>query len=504
MERGTLLTGVVMLYFLILIGFGIYGYRRSSRDFADFTLASKDLPIFVLLMTTAATQHSMFVTVGAVGSFYQTGIVFLWAAGTWTLLQPIFYRHFGYRIWKVGTHFGHETPLDLFKERYNWTPLNLVVIATLLGFIAPYIAAQTIGAGVVFESISDGVVSFEVGSALMLGAMLLMVTLGGMRAVAWSDAFQGLVTFTFLWIAALYLLFIATPFPASELFVRVGEVSPSHLEIANADYWSMGGLMALFALGLVFQPQLWQRLLMGKSPRANGQVAGTIAFYLTLIFIPGFLIGLAALLLYPGIEDTDSVLPLVMFEQLPLWIAIPLVAGVLAAGMSTIDGILLTVSSMVTKDVGGMFMRDLETHRAQMVRIVRGTSVVLTVASYGIALARSSTIVELTALGWTGPLQLLPAFIGAVYWSRGTKQGAFWGTLVGLVTVVVTTFVWSSPLDIPPVFWSLPLNGIVFYTVSRLTAPTDPARLKRIFVDALDYDPARFDIPDPDITRSTR
>jgi solute:Na+ symporter, SSS family len=499
MDRGSLLTTVVLVYFVALLGFGVHGYRRGSRDFGDFTLASKNLPVFALLLTTAATQHSMFVTVGAVGDVYRTGMVFLWAAGTWTLLQPLFYRHFGYRIWRVGTHFGHETPLDLFKERYHWTPLNLVVLATLLLFIAPYIAAQTIGAGLVFESISDGAVSFELGSGLLLGAMLLMVALGGMRAVAWSDVLQGLLTFGFLWIAAWYLLFVATPFPANELFTRVAEVSPSHLQISGEDYWSMSGMMALFALGLVFQPQLWQRLLMGRSPRANGQVAGTIALYLTLIFVPGFVIGLAALLLYPGIEDTDSVLPLVMFEQLPLWIAIPLVAGVLAAGMSTIDGILLTVSSMVTKDVGGMLVHDLAVQRARMVRVARVTIVALAMLAYAIALGRSATIVELTALGWTGPLQLLPAFIGAVYWRRGTREGALAGTLVGLGAVVLTTFVWDSPLSIPPIFWSLPLNGVVFYLVSLATPPTDPVRLRRIFVDALGQDPTE---PARDTVRS--
>src|SRR5699024_4665133 len=101
---------------------------------------------------------SMFVTVGAVGDVYRTGIVFLWAAGTWTLLQPLFYRHFGYRIWRVGTRFGHETPLDLFKQRYNWLPLNILILLTLLLFIAPYIAAQTIGAGLVFEATSGGLI----------------------------------------------------------------------------------------------------------------------------------------------------------------------------------------------------------------------------------------------------------------------------------------------------------------------------------------------------------
>ena len=502
MDRSTLLTSVVLIYFVALLGIGWLGYRRSTTDFGDFTLASKNLPIFVLLLTTAATQHSMFVTVGAVGDVYRTGMVFLWAAGTWTLLQTLFYRHFGWRIWRVGTHFKHETPLDLFKQRYDWAPLNILILVTLLLFIAPYIAAQTIGAGLVFESISQGSISFEVGSGLLLGAMLFMVALGGMRAVAWSDVLQGSLTFVFMWVAALYLVFVATPFGPSELFSEVAQVSPSHLDITAADYWSMGGMMALYALGVVFQPQLWQRLLMGRSPRANGQIAGTIAIYLTLIFLPAFLIGMAALLLYPGIEDTDSVLPLVIFEQLPLWIAIPLVAGVLAAGMSTIDGILLTVSSIVTKDGGSVFGLDMEKHRDRMGRVARFTIVILAGVAYLIALARSDTIVALTSLGWTGPLQLLPAFIGAVYWPRGTKQGAFWGALVGVAAVVATTFVWDSPLGIPPVFWSLPLNAATFYIVSRLTPLTEPDRLRSIFVDALGYDDSV--LPEPPAATDSR
>lgn len=485
MDRGWSITLGVGVYLLVLLLFGWYARKANREDFSDFTLASKNLPTLVILMTVAATQHSMFVTSGAVGESYRVGIEFVWAAGTWTLLQPLFYRQFGYQIWKVGTALGHETPVDLFKDRYASKGLNILVLVTLLTFIAPYIAAQTIGAGLVFSTVSDGRISFTVGSALLLAVMLVMVFLGGMRAVAWSDVLQGGVTFVLLWVAAGYVLVQSLDFPAAELFRRVAEASPRHLTIAPDAYFNSMGLMALFALGVAFQPQLWQRLLLGRSPRQNGLVSGFVGIYLSLVFIPGLLLGLAAVLLLPDLADTDAALPTLIFTSMPLWLAIPLISGVIAAGMSTVDGIMLTVSAMVTKDGGQLVSRDLAQRPEAMLRVARGAIIVLAVGAYGLALLRSDTIVALTALGWTGPLQLLPAFVGAVYWPRGTKQGAFWGMLTGLIALGMTTFVWPSPLGVPPVFWSLPLNAVVFTVVSRVTPPTDPALLRRIFVQAL-------------------
>lgn len=468
----------VTLYLAVVLVLGWVGHRRLRVDLDDYFLAGRSLGPVVLVLTLGATTHSMFATVGATGRFHDVGLIFLWGAGTWVLIQPLTYWSFGSRIWQLGRARGHITPADLFRDRYDSPVLGGIAAATMFVFVAPYIMAQTIGAGIVLEQVTAGAVPFAVGAALILVVMTLYDLFGGMRTVAWTDTVQGTLMYVAMWAAALYVVYVTLD-GIGPLMREVSRTAPELLTIDQSQWPTYLGLIVLFGFGALFQPHVWSRMLMGRDPKVMSTVSGTIGIYMMTLFLPGLLLGLAGYVILDGAAG-DAVLPTLLDGYLPAWLGALLAAGLLAAAMSTVDSIVRAADTIVVKDLlKTHVMRDADD--ARLIRAGKWAFLLLVLLSYGGALLQPGGIIGLTALAWSGPLQLLPALVGAVYWRRATKQGAITGTLGGLATLALTTWVWPDPFGWHAILWSFAVNGPLFVAVSLATPPTAEATLARIF-----------------------
>jgi SSS family solute:Na+ symporter len=472
------IVAAIGLYLVVLLVLGWVGHRRLRHSLDDYFLAGRSLGPVVLVLTLGATTHSMFATVGATGSFYDSGVIFLWGAGTWVLIQPLTYWSFGSRIWQLGRARGHITPADLFRDRYDSPIMAGITAATMFVFVAPYIMAQTIGAGLVLEQVTDGAIPFALGAALILVVMTLYDLLGGMRTVAWTDTVQGTLMYVAMWAAALYVVYVTLD-GIGPLMREVARTAPELLSIDQAQWPSYLGLIVLFGLGALFQPHVWSRMLMGRDPKVMSTVSGTIGIYMMTLFLPGLLLGLAGYVLLAD-SGGDAVLPGLLNGYLPPWLAALLAAGLLAAAMSTVDSIVRAADTIVVKDLLKTHLMKQADDR-QLIRAGKWAFLLLVLLSYIGALNGSAGIIALTALAWSGPLQLLPALIGAVYWPRATKQGAITGTVAGLLTLALTTWVWPDPFGWHAILWSFLVNGPFFVAVSLVTPPTQKATLARIF-----------------------
>lgn len=466
------------LYLVVVVVLGWVGHRRLRLDLDDYFLAGRSLGPVVLVLTLGATTHSMFATVGATGSFYDSGLIFLWAAGTWVLIQPLTYWSLGSRIWQLGRARGHITPADLFRDRYDSPVLAGITAVTMFVFVAPYIMAQTIGAGLVLEQVTNGAIPFAFGAAIILVVMTLYDLLGGMRTVAWTDTVQGTLMYVAMWAAALYVVYVTLD-GIGPLMREVSRTAPELLAIDQSQWPTYLGLIVLFGLGALFQPHVWSRMLMGRDPKVMSTVSGTIGIYMMTLFLPGLLLGLAGYVLLTD-SGGDAVLPTLLNGYLPPWLAALLAAGLLAAAMSTVDSIVRAADTIVVKDLlKSHLMRDASD--ARLIRAGKWAFLLLVLLSYAGALIGPGGIIALTALAWSGPLQLLPALVGAVYWRRATKQGAIVGTLAGLLTLGLTTWVWPDPFGWHAILWSFLVNVPLFVGVSLATRPTAADTLNRIF-----------------------
>jgi SSS family solute:Na+ symporter len=210
-----------------------------------------------------------------------------------------------------------------------------------------------------------------------------------------------------------------------------------------------------------------------------------LGFVYTLLSV---LWGFAALHLVSGLERADLATPtLLRSEAMPVAVAVVLMVGIVAAAVSTVDSILLTLGSMVAHDV----YRPLTDGRRGPTELAVGKIVVLLVTALAIGFAwlRLDLISILSVASSTGLLVTVPAIVGAFFWRRGTAPGAIASIAVAGVTVTALQLLGPVPLGVPVAVWGLALAIVLFVGVSLATRA--PAERARAFIDDIDAELAR-------------
>ncbi len=179
-------------------------------------------------------------------------------------------------------------------------------------------------------------------------------------------------------------------------------------------------------------------------------IVGTIV--VGFIMLNMHLIGVFARPILPGIEVGDKVMPLIALEVLPPWLAGLVLAAPMAAIMSTVDSLLLLVSSAVVKDVYLNYVKPTASER-RVKRLSYGVTAVLGITVFLLALQPPDLLIWLNLFAFGG---LEAAFIWPVvfglYWSKGNKYGALASMIVGIASYIfVDQFMKAYPtFDIHP------------------------------------------------------
>lgn len=243
------------------------------------------------------------------------------------------------------------TLIDFLKERYQSTTVVLLSAISVVVFLFSAMAAQWIGGAHLIESLTD--LSYTGALFIFAVAVLIYVIIGGFRAVAVTDAMQGIIMF----IGTLILLVavVIAGGGVQNIFNDLVSENPNLVTPFGND----GSLSAayvssfwiLVGVGVIGLPQVAVRAMSYSNSRSmhRALVIGTIV--VGLIMLNMHLIGVFARPVLPGIEVADQVIPLIALETLPSWVAGIVLAAPMAAIMSTVDSLLLLVSSAVVKDI---------------------------------------------------------------------------------------------------------------------------------------------------------
>jgi len=472
---------VVGLFILLLYDYFIArkakGVARKSLE--EFFIAGRRMGWIISFLTFSATLFSAFTLVGMPGYFYTHGIgswVFIAFADTFmALMIPLI----GYKLWKIGKELGYITPAQFLGERFESKPLLLLVVIIQFVFLLPYMSIQAIGIGKLLESATGGTIHYLLGVTIALLMTILYLESGGMRAVAWTDAVQGILLFIGGYGIALYFLF--THFgSASELFQAIRGVEPLLLSVPGPKGLFTYPMMISFFIMIATMPatqfQLTTRYFIAKNPMVLKRMMISTAFFASLVLVPPLILGLGAKVVWPSLKSGDMVLGRVLGELAPPLAALGVIA-VFSAALSTIDSQLLLLSSLFTKDVYAEIKERDERKNLKIGRIVIG---ILIVIIFLISLNPPHLIVQLSILSFAGTLQLLPTVIGALYWRRASSKGAILSIVTGVLILV--TFQWILPqkllLGFHPSIWGLFTGTIVFIIISLLTKPPSLKGLK--------------------------
>ena len=433
---GPLELGFIAIYLLSLIGIGYWGMRaRTENSLKDFYLAGSGVGFMVLVLTLYATQYSGNTLFAFTGKTFRIGYPWLMSVHFMTSIIVV-YLVFAPRLHSLAKRENFITPSDFLEYRFAHRPYTVLASITMVLAIGNYLLAQLTSMGLLLQGITefDERTAFIAGVILLAVIMLVYETLGGFRAVAWTDMIQGGI----LMVGFVVLLFVVLD--------HFGGLGNSY-ELLKS---SKPENIFVVGLGGALYPQAIQRIYAARSQKVLRNGVATMAFLPLTASLVAVLVGITALaspeLSELSSEDSDRVFSevcrIIMGKSvLHRWLVVLLLAAVLAALMSTADSVLLSVSSMLTKDI---YHRQINKNASQAQLTLIGKSISLivvvvmaSVAIYLQSLENKPTLVKLMNMKFDILMQLAPGFILSMYWQGMKTNAPFWGLVGGLICVFV-------------------------------------------------------------------
>ncbi|WP_019671599.1 sodium/proline symporter PutP [Psychrobacter lutiphocae] len=437
-ESGVLVS--LGLYFILMIGIGIWAYFKQDKDSAGYMLGGRNLSPGVAALSAGASDMSGWLLLGLPGYMYGSGLVSIWIALGLTLGAFANYLLVAPRL-RVYTEIADNaiTLPDYFANRFEDKSHLLRVISAIviILFFTVYTAASLAGGGKLFDSALG--MSYSSGLWVTAGVVVIYTLFGGFLAVSTTDFVQGMI---------MLFAMIIVPVVA---FTDLGGVGATTNAIRNIDPqmlnifhgMSFFGILSLLAWGLGYfgQPHIIVRFMAIRSVKDVPTARRIGMSWMIVSLIGALMTGFAG---RAYVQKTAMTLddPETIFLVFTDFLFHPLVSGfllaaILAAIMSTISSQLLVVSSSLTRDVYKLFF-DKEAPESRQVLVGRISVVLVAVVAIFLARDPDSSVLNLVSNAWAGfGAAFGPLVLISLMWKRMNRNGALAGMIVGALTVIV-------------------------------------------------------------------
>lgn len=439
MNPGFTIISVLTLYLIILLVIGFWG-RGESRSVAGYYVAGKKLPGWVIAFSSNATGESAWLLLGLTGVGYMVGIHAFWIvlgevlgiALAWVLVARPFKEY--------TDRYDSITVPDYLEARFRDSQhlLRIISVGIIFTMVIAYTAAQLTASGKAFSSFLG--TSYTMGVFIGAGVILYYTTVGGFKAVAYSDLFQGILMF--LGLLFLPIVGIAAAGGWTSLMSELRSVDPVLLSPMGEFGLSLPGIASAIgfaSIGFAFLgvPQILVRFV---SARNQGEIVtgSLLSVICMVVFETGAVLsGMAGRYLFPGLEDPETILPTMSAELFPALFTGIFLVIVLAAIMSTADSLLLLASSAVVRDVvQKIFYPHLS--EARLSFYGKLTTMIIGAGALAFALAEVRVIFWFVLFAWSGLASAFtPVVFCSLFWKRTTRAGAVAGMVGGFLTSMI-------------------------------------------------------------------
>ena len=438
MEFGTLVS--LALYFIVMLGIGLYAFKKSTDDVSGFMLGGRSLSPSVAALSAGASDMSGWMLMGLPGAMYITGMSSVWIAIGLVIGAFLNYLIVAPRL-RTYTEIANDsiTLPDFFENRFNDKSRMLRVVSSvvIILFFTLYTSSGIVAGGKLFES-SFGL-NYEVGLYVTAGVVVAYTFFGGFLAVSLTDFVQGCIMF----IALVLVPFVAITEVGGigEVHASINSINPDLLNIfSGVSLISIISAMA-WGLGYFGQPHIIVRFMAIRHVKDMPTARAIGMSWMIVAIVGAMATGFTgiAYVAKTSVKLDDAETIFILLSQLlfnPL-IAGFLLAAILAAIMSTISSQLLVTSSSLTEDFYKTFLHKDATDKQQVLVGRISVCLVALVAVY-LAYDRNSTILTLVSNAWAGfGAAFGPVIIGSLYWKKMTRNGALAGMITGAATVLL-------------------------------------------------------------------
>ena len=492
---------LTFIYLVFCLWVGWYFRARAEEGVESFYVARREIPGWVVSLAFFSTFASTNTYIGQAGKSFQFGLSWAWVGLFWAFFCVISWLVLGPRMRQQTARLGSLTIPDYFYFRYNSDfarAIRLLSAIVILFATLWYMVGITKGLGHVITSVLA--IPYAAGTAAVVFVTCAYTVFGGMYSVLWTDAVQGIMMF------AVAIIMVTLPFifvgGVDELMLKISETS--HLAKSGEP---MGNGLVTFGALVSFFYILGIGLAVGMKQIAEPRCL--IRFYsidnarsmkFAMIWTPVFLgislicvMGLGALVHGMATEEeaaylinnTDEVVGFMLAKFDNPIISGVCVAGLFAAGMSSLASVMLIVGTAFVKDMWDVVS---DVPEVKVVNYTRWTMAAYCVLLYGVTLYPPAGIVEMTAFsGAVFAASFFPAIFGGLYLKWGTDLGALASMIAGiagcLVWRLLFRFEYEALSDVHEIIPAFILSSLIYLVVSKATSTRIPsdAHLRRIF-----------------------
>lgn len=512
MSSDTIQTLIAMVgYMLIVIAIGVFFAKRSQKNSENYFLGGRSLGPWVTAMSAEASDMSGWLLMGLPGVAYWCGLAdAFWTAAGLAVGTYINWLIVAKRLRNYSIVSGDAITIpDFLSNRYHEKKKIILAISAMfiLVFFTVYAASCFVTCGKLFSTLFG----FSYHSMMIVGAVFVVIYtfLGGFLAESASDFMQSIVMFCALVLVLIVgtrnagglaavmenaraipgyfsLTSLATPLTTEDGVQQALLGKPLFGEASSYSLLTIISNMA-WGLGYFGMPQVLLRFMAirkGKELKRSRRIA---TVWVVISLTAAVYIGLMGRAMFPthdalatasGAENIFIVMSRALF---PAMLAGIVMAGILAATISSSDSYLLIASSAFSKNLyEGIIKKKASDKEVMWVSRI----ILLTIALVGILVAwdEQSVIFKVVSFAWAGfGATFGPIMLFSLFWKRTNRAGAIAGMLVGGITV----FVWNLAirplggiLDIYELFPAFVLSSLTIIVVSLLTKAPDKEILK--------------------------
>ncbi|TDQ13680.1 SSS family solute:Na+ symporter [Algoriphagus boseongensis] len=454
------MTGWLIFFFLLFLAslaYASYKSYQKNRSSDEFMLAGSNIGAILGFLTFSAALFSAFTFMGMPDFFRVHGVGAWIFLGFSDALMVFFLLWFGYALRKRAAIVGYKGVAGFVQNCFQNKWAGYLVFISSFLFLIPYVAIQIRGISIFLNAAFPDLMPYWGWSAFLVAIMLVYSEIGGLKAIMYSDAIQGVILLVVIWIIGWTCLEMAGGLKAGTQAVM--ESNAALLSLPGPKGLFSSAFLIASAIAIVMipvsQPQFTTRLVIMKNLKAVHKMAYAVGIFAILVILPTAFIGLYGAVAYSESTTADFLSSALLFDQANPVAALAVV-GLFAACLSTTNAQIFALGTELRSLLKG---EDKQNMRITKVGILLFSLIVLVFSAM-----ISDELVLLARVSFAGTSMIAPVVLGAVIFKNPPKS------LLILSALALSYFVLSLLNWVPVGFTGLPTDAAMYLILIPTTA----------------------------------